>query len=102
MFLDWLANPVTRAALPGLLETGLPLLVVPLGTANDLARALELPADPLDAARLVVDGGLRRIDAGRVNEVPFVLSIESFPPSWRVRSVTRLSPIDAAVSTSMS
>ncbi|WP_222182836.1 lipid kinase [Geminicoccus harenae] len=61
-----------HAALPGLLETGLPLLVVPLGTANDLARALDLPTDPLEAARLVVDGSLRRIDAGRVNGVPFV------------------------------
>jgi YegS/Rv2252/BmrU family lipid kinase len=61
-----------HAALPGLLETGLPLLIVPLGTANDLARALELPADPMEAAGLVLSGERRRIDLGRVNGELFV------------------------------
>jgi YegS/Rv2252/BmrU family lipid kinase len=61
-----------HAALPGLLETDLPLLVVPLGTANDLARALELPTDPMEAAELVLSGERRRIDLGRVNGELFV------------------------------
>jgi diacylglycerol kinase (ATP) len=61
-----------HAALPGLMETGLPLLVVPLGTANDLARALELPTDPMEAAELAVSGARRRIDLGRVNGELFV------------------------------
>ena len=36
--------------------------LVPLGTGNDLARALDIPLDPADAARLVRDGRARPID----------------------------------------
>ena len=36
--------------------------LVPLGTGNDLARALDIPLDPADAARLVRDGRPRPID----------------------------------------
>ena len=61
-----------HAALPGLLSTGLPLLVLPLGTANDLARSLDLPTAPLDAAALALTGQRRRIDIGKVNDELFV------------------------------
>src|SRR5690606_26649821 len=39
-----------HAALPALLECGVPLGVLPLGTANDFAGAIGLPADPGEAA----------------------------------------------------
>src|SRR3546814_8223268 len=42
-----------------------------LGTANDLARTLELPIDPAAAARVVVAGRTRRLDLGDVNGYPF-------------------------------
>jgi diacylglycerol kinase (ATP) len=52
-------------------QLGVPLAVVPAGTANDFARALGLP-DDLDAAlRLAVDGrDLRALELGRVADGP--------------------------------
>lgn len=50
--------------------TGTALAVLPSGTGNDLAAALEIPVDPLEAARHVAEalsfGRRRRIDLGRV------------------------------------
>lgn len=39
--------------------------LIPMGTGNDLARTLELPNDPVAAARLVVEASERTIDVGR-------------------------------------
>lgn len=56
-----------NAAAEALVKTGLPLGILPSGTANDLARTLAIPEDPRKAAEIIATGHTRRIDLGSVN-----------------------------------
>ena len=56
-----------NAAGAGLLASGLPLGVLPLGTANDFARSVGLPLDLAAAAGVICEGLTRSIDVGEVN-----------------------------------
>lgn len=49
------------------MESGLPLGIIPAGTANDLARTLGIPLDFAGAAETIVAGHQRQIDVGMVN-----------------------------------
>ena len=54
-------------------SAGVALAVIPVGTANDFARVLELPTELEGACRLAVEGGeTRRLDLGRMGARPFV------------------------------
>ncbi|MDQ0313928.1 lipid kinase [Amorphus orientalis] len=58
-------------AAAGLARTGLPFGILPLGTANDLARTLQIPFSIREAAEVIIDGRERRLDLGIVNDLYF-------------------------------
>ena len=60
-----------NAATRGLMETGLPLGVLPIGTANDFARSVGVPVDVEAAARVIVEAFTHKVDIGEVNGRPF-------------------------------
>lgn len=60
---------LVNLALQAVATTGTPLAVAPAGTGNDFARLLGVPlGDPAAAADIVVEGTVRTIDLGRVQE----------------------------------
>ncbi|WP_255380894.1 diacylglycerol kinase family protein [Synechococcus sp. 1G10] len=53
--------------------TGLPLGVIPRGTANAFASALSIPTDLIGACHTILAGHTHVVDAARCNDVPMTL-----------------------------
>jgi len=81
---------------------GIPMAVIPAGTANDFTRAHDLPTDPEAAARLAVQGEqIRTLELGRLDGRPFVnvVSAGLSPEAARRASAhkSRLGPLAYAL-----
>lgn len=46
--------------------------IIPMGTVNDFARALNIPLDPKEAIELIRHHKIRKVDIGKINEDYFV------------------------------
>ena len=70
---DGTVNEVAQGLLSFPAERMPALALLPLGTANDLARSLGVPLDdPAAALLMAVEGTITDIDVGYVNDRPFV------------------------------
>jgi YegS/Rv2252/BmrU family lipid kinase len=62
-----------HAALPALIDRGVPLVILPVGSVNVLARDLGIPTALDTAIRVAERGQERQIDLGYANGRPFAL-----------------------------
>jgi diacylglycerol kinase (ATP) len=65
-------NGLARAAGAGVAGT---LGIIPIGTGNDFVKMLNIPLGQEAACQRIAQGGLRRVDMGRVNDRFFVNNV---------------------------
>jgi diacylglycerol kinase (ATP) len=72
---EWIAvaggDGTVESVASAMLETQVPLGIVPAGTFTNLARSLDLPVDPIEACQVIVAGNARPVDVGCANGRPF-------------------------------
>lgn len=88
-----------RAAAPLAIEQGVAMGILPFGTMNRLARDLDIPLDPGEAARVLADAQERAIDVAEVNGQLFLNnSIIGLPPDVNeARQELRGEPLGARI-----
>lgn len=60
-----------------LVGTDIPMAILPVGTANSLAREIHLPFNLASAARVAVEGPAVKVDVGRVGDAYFLLEVSA-------------------------
>jgi diacylglycerol kinase family enzyme len=73
------------------LEKGIPLGVLPLGTLNHFAKDIGIPLDIEEAAKVVLDGVVCKVDVGEINGRIFLnnSSLGVYPAIVRLREQNR-------------
>jgi hypothetical protein len=92
----WIAvaggDGTVEAAAAALIDAGIPLGIIPCGTYNNFALSASIPADPIEAARVVASGITRDVDVGFIGDRPFFecvgvgLDAALFPLGERIKS----------------
>ncbi|MBI5368773.1 MAG: diacylglycerol kinase family lipid kinase [Planctomycetes bacterium] len=67
------SDGTVKEVLNGLIEHPVPLAVLPVGTANVLAKEFDLPKHPEAVARVIRDGRIQWVDLGRFEGGVFAL-----------------------------
>lgn len=62
-----------NATAEALTESSIPMAIIPRGTANAIATALDIPNNLEDACEIALTGTVRTIDTARCNGYPMVL-----------------------------
>src|SRR5215216_3139330 len=68
---DGTLNAVLRGLLARDAMRAMPIGLIPLGTGNDFARALDLSGDPMAALEVLLEGRVLDVDIGMLNDRPF-------------------------------
>lgn len=71
----WGGDGTINEVANGMFGTEIPLGVIPGGTANLLAKELNIPSHPSDAIRVIARGEIKRISVGNANGRYFLLMV---------------------------
>jgi diacylglycerol kinase (ATP) len=81
-----------REVTTGLLQTAIPILILPGGTANAVAMALGVPLDLAAAARLLTSDEctVRQVDVGMLNDLCFLIGVGIGIPGEMAEAADRM------------
>src|SRR5688572_6917628 len=75
LFVTWGGDGTINETVNGMFGTGIPLGILPGGTANLMVRELGIPQNALQAVRVIGEGKRRMISVGQANERYFLLMV---------------------------